>query len=90
MPVPYKVKVTIKTVTKGECLQGFKVGDCWLIEEDGRTPGGMCPGAYNAVAPAIRTFRFGGSHPWNKDKDITYVSCPDPDRCVVYEVKRLH
>ena len=88
MPGQYKVKVTVSAVTKGECPQGFKVGDIWLIE-DGKTPGGMCAGAYSSVAPAIRTFRFGGQHHWDEDKDVTYVSCPDAKHWVVYEVRRL-
>ena len=88
MPVPYKVIVNVHSVTKGKCSQGFKVGDSWLIE-DGKTPGMMCGGAYNSVYPAIRTFRLGGEHPWDEDKDVTYISCPDPERQVIYEVRRL-
>jgi len=88
MGTPYKVKVTVHSVTKGKCSQEFKVGDSWLIE-DGKTPGGMCTGAYNSVGPAIRTFRLGGEHPWDEDKGVTYVSCPDPKHCLIYEVKRL-
>jgi uncharacterized repeat protein (TIGR04076 family) len=88
MPVPYRVKVAVHLVTKGECPQGFKVGDSWVIE-DGKTPGGMCAGAYNSVAPTIRTLRLGGEHPWDEDKDVAYVSCPDPKHSVVYQVTRL-
>ena len=88
MPVPYKVKVTVDSVTKGKCPQGFGEGDSWLIA-DGKTPGGMCAGAYNSVGPAIRTLRLGGEHPWNENKDVTYVSCPDPEHCVIYEVEAV-
>jgi len=84
----YNVRVDVKTVIKGACPQGFKVGDSWTIE-DGKTPGGMCAGAYNSLAPAINLFRMGGEHPWDSNKDVTQVSCPDPERCVVYEVTRL-
>jgi uncharacterized repeat protein (TIGR04076 family) len=88
MPGPYKVKVTVKSVTKGKCPQGFKVGDSWLIE-DAKTPGGMCTGAYEVVGPTINLFRYGGEHPWDKDKDVTLVSCPDQEHWVIYEVRRL-
>ena len=88
MPIPYKVGVTVHSITKEECPQEFKVGDTWLIE-NGKTPSGMCSGAYNSCAPAIRTFRLGGEHPWDDDKDVTCISCPDPKVCVVYEIKRL-
>ena len=50
---------------------------------------GMCAAAYHSVAPAIRTFRLGGEHPWDEDKDISYVLCPDAQVGVTYEVKRL-
>lgn len=83
-----KVKVTIESVTKSECSQGFKAGDSWIIE-DGKTPGGMCAGAYNSVAPAIRLFRLGGEQPWDSNKDVTHVSCPDPEHQVIYQVTRL-
>ncbi len=86
--MPYKVKVTVQSVSKGECPQGFKAGDSWLIE-DGKTPGGMCASAYNAVAPAIRVLRLGGEHPWDEDKDVTYISCPDSEHCVIHEITRL-
>ncbi len=86
--MPYKVKVTVHAITKNKCPQGFKVGDSWLIE-DGKTPGGMCSGAYNSIAPAIRLFRLGDEHPWDKDKDVTYISCPDPECILIYEVRRL-
>ena len=86
--MPYEVKVTVHAVTKNKCPQGFKEGDSWLVE-DGKTPGGMCAGAYNSIAPAIRLFRLGGEHPWDRDKDVTYISCPDSERILIYEVRRL-
>ena len=84
----YKVQVTVQAVTMGKCPQGFKVGDSWLIA-DGKTPGGMCAGAYNSLAPAVRLFRLGGEQPWDKDKDVTHVACPDPEAILIYEVRRL-
>jgi len=86
--MPYKVRVTIKEVTKDECPQEFKAGDSWLIE-DGKTPTGMCASAYNVLAPAIHLFRYGGEYPWGDNKDVTTVSCPDSKRWVIYEVTRL-
>jgi len=82
------VKVTVHEVTKGQCPQGHKVGDSWLIK-DGKTPGGMCASAYNTIYPTIRVFRLGGQHPWDEDKDVNYVSCPDRKRWLIYEVRRL-
>lgn len=84
----YDVEVTVKSVTKNPCPQGHKVGDKWFIE-GGKTPGGMCVSAYNAVAPDIWLFSLGGEHPWDKDKDITEVMCPDPNVGLIFEVKRV-
>ena len=82
------VEVMVKSVTNNSCPQGQKVGDKWFIER-GKTPGGMCVSAYNAVAPDIWLFSLGGEHPWDKDKDITEVVCPDPNVGLVFEVKRV-
>ena len=88
MPSAHKVEVTVKSITKGECSRGFKVGDSWLIK-NGETPAGMCGDAYISVAPAIRLFWLGGEQPWDKDKNVTCRSCPDAEVMVVYEIKRL-
>ena len=85
----YKVRVTIVDVIKGKCPQGFKVGDSWLIERN-ITPTNFCMNAFcQAVYPSVRTFRYGGEHPWDKDKDVTTVICPDKHAQLVYEVRRL-
>ena len=85
---PEKVLVTVESTLKGNCGQGFKPGDSWLIE-DGKTPGGMCASAYYAAYPAIRTLRMGGEHPWDKDKNITHVACPDSEVVLIMELKRF-
>jgi len=84
-----KVRVTVHEVTKDKCPQGFEVGDSWL-SEGGKTPGGMCINAFYACYLAMHVFRNGGEHRWDEDKDVTYVSCPDRNRQLIYEVRRLH
>jgi len=75
MPVPYSVKATVDSVLRGVCPQGFKAGDTWFIL-DGKTPGGMCSGAYGAVGPAVRTLRFDGEYPWEDDaENLSPPSC---------------
>ena len=83
----YKVKVTVQSITKGECPR-CKPGDSWIIE-NGETPSGMCGDAYISIAPTIRLFWLGGEQPWDKNKDVTIRSCPDAEVMVVYEIKRL-
>lgn len=78
----YNIQVTVVKVANG-CSLGFKEGDSWLITD--KTPAGMCLNAYATIWPNIRTLRYGGLG----DRDTSRVSCPDPNHCVVYEVKRL-
>ena len=88
MPAYYKVKVTVQSVTKGECSRGLKVGDSWLIKA-GKTPDSMCGDAYISLAPSIRHFWLDGEQSWDEDRDVTYRSCPDPEHLVIYEIRRL-
>ena len=82
----YKVKVTIVSIV-GECTAGHKVGESWLIES--KTPGGMCSGAYETLAPYIRVLRYGGEFPWAEDKDLVRFACPDAENPVVFELRRI-
>lgn len=88
MPDRYRVQVKVSSIMKGECPRGIKVGDAWLIE-NGETPGVMCSDAYISISPAIRLLWLGGEQPWDKDRDVTYRSCPDSEVMVVFEVRRL-
>jgi uncharacterized repeat protein (TIGR04076 family) len=82
----YKVEVTIVSIG-GECPAGHKVGESWLIGNT--TPGGMCSGAYDTIAPYIRTLRAGGEFSWADSKDVVRLACPDPDIPVVLELRRI-
>jgi len=48
----------------------------------------ICPALYYAVYPNLRLLRFGGSLPWEKDKDLAQVACPDPLTPVVVHLCR--
>jgi len=87
-PKVYKVRITAYAMPKRKCAGGFKVGDSWDVVP-GNLPVGLCAGAYNSMALMLRVMQFGGVQPWDKDKDVTYVSCPDPGRQVIYELRRL-
>ncbi len=71
---------------KGTCVAGHKVGEEFLIGE--KTPQGMCSWAFYALFPFAEVLQFGGSFPWEKDKNRTTVACPDPGNPVVFELKR--
>jgi len=82
----YEVLATVIS-QKGRCEAGHKVGDTFTIAD--KTPPGMCTWAFFALFPAVSAMQFGGSFPWEEDKDKTTVACPDPTNPVVFELKRL-
>jgi uncharacterized repeat protein (TIGR04076 family) len=88
-------RVVLKIVSvKGTCNAGHKVGQEFDLSkeftlgyrEDGKA---LCPSAFHAVFPAWRVLRFGGEMPWEENKDLAHVACPDPVNPVVMELKRI-
>jgi len=71
---------------KGTCNAQYKVGDEFAV--GGKTPRNHCPAAYYSLFPSIRVLEFGGSFPWEKDKDKAIVACPDAENPVVFELRR--
>ena len=71
---------------KGTCVAGHKAGEEFLIGE--KTPQGMCSWAFSAHFPFAEVLQFGGSFPWEKDKNRTTLACPDPANPVVFELRR--
>ncbi|MFC2019403.1 TIGR04076 family protein [Chloroflexota bacterium] len=85
----YEVQITLKEAKIGECPGGYKPGDTWVVKRN-QTPNGMCVSAFLSIYPAIRYFQYGEGNPWSGDEDTTCRCCPDHNRVVVYEIKRLH
>jgi len=71
---------------KGTCEAQHKVGDEFVIAEG--IPPNLCSWAFHAIFPCAQVLRFGGSFPWEKDRNKTAVACPDPDNPVVFELRR--
>ncbi len=78
---------------KSECSAGHHVGeefDLTLFSEDTtkayKTPH-VCPFLYDAIFPYLTVLQFGGTFPWEKDKDKFLASCPDNNK-VVIEIRR--
>lgn len=90
-PKNYTIEITVDSV-KRKCPLGIKKGDRWLIDS-GFTPSNFCLNAFCNVLPVLRTFRYGGIHPWdlkgNFGKDITFVACPDFINQVIYKLRRF-
>jgi uncharacterized repeat protein (TIGR04076 family) len=82
----YEVSATVIS-QKGTCSLGHKVGDEFRITD--KTPPSMCAWAFYTLFPFISTLQFGGSFPWEEDKDKATVACPDSANPVVFELKRL-
>ena len=93
MADPAKVVLKIISV-KGSCNAGHKVGQEFDLSkeftmgyrQDGRA---LCPSAFHAAYASWRVLRFGGSMPWEEDKDLAHVACPDPLNPVVMELRRI-
>ena len=72
---------------KGACALGHKVGDKFLVAD--KVPPGMCAWAFYTLFPFISVLQYGGSFPWEEDRDKAIVACPDSANPVVFELKRL-
>jgi uncharacterized repeat protein (TIGR04076 family) len=71
---------------KGTCEAQHKVGDEFVMGE--KTPPNLCSWAFYAIFPSAQVLQFGGSFPWEKDRNKTTVACPDPTNPVVFELRR--
>ncbi len=83
----YKVVATIIEIRgEGKCSYGHKVGDSFEFTQF--TPGGLCQFAYDALRPAVAALLYGGNFPWFENSDVSTWACPDPDRPVIFELRR--
>ena len=71
---------------KGSCEAGHKVGDTFVIGQ--QTPLNLCSWAFQSLFPFAEVLQFGGSFPWESDRNKTTVACPDPENPVVFELRR--
>ncbi len=71
---------------KGTCAAQHKVSDEFVIGE--QTPPNLCSWAFYSLFPFAQVLQFGGSFPWEQDRNKTTVACPDPTNPVVFELRR--
>jgi uncharacterized repeat protein (TIGR04076 family) len=83
-----KTSVVIAEVIsqKGTCTAGHKVCEQFTIGQ--QTVPGLCSWAFYSLFPFAEVLQFGGSFPWEKDRNKTTVACPDPENPVVFELRR--
>jgi uncharacterized repeat protein (TIGR04076 family) len=76
----------IITVKDGVCQGDFhQVGQVITVERT--TPGGMCMGAWNSIAPYLTALRMGANFPWEKEEGVATIHCPDP-KGITLELRR--
>ncbi len=83
-------KVTVEVVRVGKAADGticrcHKVGQVFKFPFE-RCPQDFCAAAFHSIWPHIRVLELGGSHPWDKEENVTYSACPDPDCPVVFKI----
>ena len=79
---------------EGKCVAGHQVGeefDLTLFSDKPdkiRRAPNVCGFLYDAIFPYMVALQFGGSFPWEEDKDRFLAGCPDNYK-VVIEIKRV-
>ncbi len=93
MANPEKVILKIVSV-KGTCSAGHREGQEFDLSkeitvgysQDGRA---LCPSAFYAAFPSWRVLRHRGEFPWEENKDLAHVACPDPFNPLIMELRRV-
>ena len=83
-------KVLVKVVeARGHCGHGHKLGETFDIDGT-KTSGNPCLEIAGNLYWNATALSNGATLPWakGKDKDITYVACPDPKNTIVFELRR--
>ncbi|MDF9406915.1 TIGR04076 family protein [Pelotomaculum isophthalicicum JI] len=84
----YKIIATIVEIRgDGVCSYGHKVGDSF--EFSAISPAGLCQFAYDSLRSAVAALLYGGQFPWADNSDVTTWACPDPERPVIFELRRV-
>lgn len=79
------VRITLLSQLRG-CPNGHRVGDQWVVA--GKTPAGMCLGAFNSLLPYLTALRFGADFPWSEPGEVT-LCCPDPEVVNTFKLERV-
>ncbi len=81
-------EITCKVISqKGFCDSHHKVGQTFEVVNG--IPTGLCPDAMHSIFPALYGLTHGASYPWEPDKNIARIACPDQENPVVIELRRI-
>jgi uncharacterized repeat protein (TIGR04076 family) len=80
------VRMTIVGI-RNKCSNGHKLGEQYVVRN--KTPGGICLGSFGAVLPYLTALRFGASFPWEDEKGVITIGCPDHENEVIWRLERI-
>lgn len=72
-----------------EACDLFKVGQEFIVGEDGRMPEGFCTWAWNDMYGVVTALMYGGNFPWMKQRGTCILCCTDGLRPVIFELRRM-
>jgi uncharacterized repeat protein (TIGR04076 family) len=76
---------------KSPCQLSFREGDTFIFEVGAGKPlpEGFCRWAYADLHRDIVHLIYGGDYPWMQEKGVTYATCTDGLRPVVFRLERI-
>jgi len=97
----YDVKITVAKTLSSEEIFGdstpsgqitkactrFKVGQEFIVGEDGAMPKGFCTWAWNNIYKEVLTLRYGDNFHWMKEKGTGIFCCTDGRKPVIFELR---
>ena len=78
-----KIMVEVIEARGDGCDQGLKLGDKFELEENSHN---FCSAAFSSIYPVAQVMRYGGSFPWQKEKGVEIMCCPDPYNTIVFRI----
>ncbi len=85
-------KITVKEIQGGgTCSFGFKVGDVIMHPDESppQTIPNFCAWAYHEIHPVLLTLKYGGSFPWETEKNVAVGCCSDSKNPVVFRIELI-
>lgn len=81
--MPKKIMLEVIESRGKGCDQGLKLGDKFELKEHEHN---ICINAFSAIYPIAQVLRYDGSFPWETEKGVQIVGCPDPYNTIVFKI----
>lgn len=85
-------KITVQEIQgTGSCPFGFKVGNTFIHQDQSppRTIPNFCAWAYHEIHPALFILKYGGTFPWEAEKNVATACCSDSKNPVVFRIELI-